>query len=64
MTSTRYLALRYGQLRAKLFESSIRDDVVFSAADDRELNRIYDELCRRDAFTAYVPQGMPEEEAA
>lgn len=49
--STRYLVLRYNQLRAKLWASAdpgyVRD--VFTEADDRELRRVYDELVTQRA---------------
>lgn len=46
MASTRYLVLRYRQLRAKLYASSC-SETVFAAADDAEMRRVYSELMRR-----------------
>jgi hypothetical protein len=57
MASTRYLVLRYNQLRAKLRLSGVREDASFTEADDRELTRIYDVLSsvRRDQVEAVCP---------
>ena len=49
MATTRYLSLRYTQLRSKLLASSC-GDVPFTNADDLELARIYSELYRRGAI--------------
>lgn len=50
MASTRYLVLRYNQLRAKLYASSCGGDVVFTTLDNAEIGRIFDELYRREAI--------------
>lgn len=57
MVSTRYLVLRYNQLRAKLYSCGVREDASFTAADDAEMTRVYDELMgpRYDEIELVIP---------